>query len=85
MLNHQQGYTTRINSLYNKDKEVMFSDAIIEPPQKTFALKGVKSPRKKSLVFCKFCLTSRILLVSVLLSALVERCSVSRMRDLKKD
>ena len=42
--------------------------------------KGVKLSRKKSLIFDKFCLTSRILLVSVLLSALVERCFVSRMR-----
>ena len=44
-------------------------------------MKGVKSPRKKSFFFGEFCLTSRIFLVSVQLSALVERCFVSRMRD----
>ena len=37
----------------------------------------------KSLFFGKFCLTSRIFLASVLLSASVERCFVSRMRDFK--
>ena len=44
-------------------------------------IKGIKSPRKKSLIFDKFCLTSRIFLVSVLLSASVERCFVSCMQD----
>ena len=48
-------------------------------------IKGVKSPRKKSLIFDKFCLTSRIFLVSVLLSALVERCFVSCMQDFLLD
>ena len=36
-------------------------------------IKGVKLSRTIFFVFGKFCLTSRILLVSVLLSALVER------------
>ena len=31
------GYSTMIRRLYNKDLEVMFSDAIIESLQKTFA------------------------------------------------
>ena len=38
-------------------------------------------PRKKCLIFDKFYLTSRIFFVSVLLSALVERCFVSSMRE----
>ena len=37
-----RGYTTRIRRLYNKDQEVMFSNAIIESLQKTFAYKGCK-------------------------------------------
>ena len=46
---------------------------------KLLLIKGVKSPRKKKFVFfCEFCLTRGIL---VLLSALVERCFVSRMQD----
>ena len=44
-------------------------------------IKGIKSPRKKNVFFCEFCLISRIILVSVLLSASVERRFVSRMRD----
>ena len=49
---------------------------------KTFALKGWKlAAQKKNYFFGDFCLTSRIFLVSVLLSALVERFFVSRMRD----
>ena len=45
-------------------------------------IKGVKLPReKKSLIFDEFCLASRIFLLSVLLSALVEGCFVSRTRD----
>ena len=44
-------------------------------------IKDVKSPCKKSLIFNEFCLTSRIFLVSVLQSASVKRCFVSRMRD----
>ena len=55
-----------IRKLYNMDQEVMFSDAIIEPLQKTFAYKGCKITEKKAFLFCKFCLTSRIFLVSVL-------------------
>ena len=44
--------------------------------------KGVKSPGKTKFVFFgELCLSSRIFLVSVLLSASVERCFVSRMRD----
>ena len=35
-----EGYSTRIKRLYNKDHEFMFSDAIIEPLNKTFAYKG---------------------------------------------
>ena len=47
-----------------------------------FCSKRVYNRRaKKSLFFGEFCLTSRIFLVSVLLSASVERCFVSRMRD----
>ena len=76
------GYTTKIRRLYNKDEEVMFSDAIIEPLQKCFAYKGCK---KLVFFICKFCLTSRICLVSVLLSASVERCFVSHMRDFEKN
>ena len=34
------GHTTKIRMLYNMDQEVMFSDAIIEPLQKTLAYKG---------------------------------------------
>ena len=45
------GYTTKIRKLYNKDQEVMFSDAIIEPLQKTFAYKGCKITAQKKLVF----------------------------------
>ena len=41
------GYTTRIRRLY-KNQEVMFSDAIIEPLQKTFAYKGFKITAQKS-------------------------------------
>ena len=37
------GFTTRIRRLCNKDHEVMFSDAIIEPLQKTFDYKGCKT------------------------------------------
>ena len=48
----------------------------------TFANKGCKiAVQKKSLLFGDFCLTSRIILVSVLLSASVERCFVSRKWD----
>ena len=47
-------------------------------------IKGVKLPRKIFLIFDELCLTSRICLVLVLQSALVERCFVSRMRDFKK-
>ena len=36
------GYTTRIRRFYNKDQEVRFSNAIIEPLQKTFAHKECK-------------------------------------------
>ena len=51
------GCTTRIRRLYNKDQEVMFSDAIIEPLQKTFAYKGCKiSAQKKFFVFANFAL-----------------------------
>ena len=65
-----------------KDQEVMFSDANIEPLQKTLAYKGYKiTAQKKCFFFCEFCLTSRIVLVSVILSASVERCFVSCMRD----
>ena len=45
----------------------------------TFAYKGCKIAAH--FFFGKFCPTSRILLVLVLLSASVERCFVSRMRD----
>ena len=37
------GYTTRSRRLYNKGQEVMYSKAIIEPLQKTFAY--IRSPR----------------------------------------
>ena len=47
---------------------------------KTSASKGCKiATQKKGLFFGEFCLTSRIFLVSVPLSASVERCFVSRM------
>ena len=44
-------------------------------------IKGVKLPCKKVSFLDKFCLTSRIFSVSVLLSALVERFFVSCMHD----
>ena len=47
---------------------------------KLLLTKGVKLPRKKNSFFAEFCLTYRIFLVSVLLSALVKKCFVSRMR-----
>ena len=50
---------------------------------KLLLIKGVKLPHKK-VNFGEFCLTSRIFLVSVLLSATVERCFVSCMRDFLK-
>ena len=58
--------------------------------KKKMLVKGVKWPRKIKIsffflfFFCKFCLTSRIFLVVVLLSASVGRCFVSCMQDLKK-
>ena len=45
------GYTTRIRRLYNKDREVMFSDAIIEPAKKPFTYKGCKITAQKKFVF----------------------------------
>ena len=48
---------------------------------KTFAHKGCKITAQKKMLFGEFCLTSRIFLVSVPLSASVERCFVFRMRD----
>ena len=48
---------------------------------KLLLIKDVKSPRKKKIVFRQFCLTSRIFLVLVLLSASVKRCFVSCMLD----
>ena len=87
------GYTTRIRRLYDKDQEitqkmitrlyntdqeVMFSDTIIEPLQKTYAYKGFKITAHKLLFFSP---ANFAFLVSVLLSASVERCIVSRMRD----
>ena len=47
----------------------------------TFVYKGFKLPRKKRLIFGKFCLSSRIFLVLVLLSALVQICFVSHIWD----
>ena len=46
-----------------------------------FASKGCTTSAQKSLFFGEFYLTSRTILVRVLLSALVQRCFVSRMRD----
>ena len=40
-----------IMRLYNKDQVVMFSDAIIESLQKTFAYKGCKITAQKNLLF----------------------------------
>ena len=49
---------------------------------KTFSHKGYKIDAQKQVFFFgKFCLTSRIFLVSVLISASAERFFVSRMRD----
>ena len=48
------------------------------------AFKGVKSPRNKKIISNVFCLAIRIFLVLVLLSALVERCFVSHMRDFRR-
>ena len=47
----------------------------------TFSHKGCKIAAQKSLIFDKFCPTSRICLVLGLLSVLVERCFVSRMQE----
>ena len=81
-----EGYTTRIRGLYHKDQKVMFSEAFIELLQKTFAYKGCKINAQFFLVFfCEFSLTSRIFFVLLLLSASVERCFVSRMRDFYYD
>ena len=44
------GYTTSIRRLYNKDQDVMFSDAIIEPLQKTFAYKGCTITKQKKIL-----------------------------------
>ena len=53
---------------------------------KLLLIKGVKYPCKKNVFFFgKFGLTSRIFLVLMLQSALVERLFVSCMRDLKKN
>ena len=43
-----------------------------------------KNKTKRNAHKCKFCLTSRIFLVSVLLSALVERFRVSRIRHFSR-
>ena len=50
---------------------------------KLLLIKGENLPHKKKVFFFfgKFCLTGRIFLASVILSASVERCFVSRMRD----
>ena len=65
------GYTTRIRRLYNKDQEVMFSDAIIDPLQKTFPYKGCKiTTRKKKFLFLQILPHQQKFLVSVLPSAL---------------
>ena len=46
-----------------------------------FPIKGVKSPRKIKVIFlANFALPAGFFLASVLLSALVERCFVPRMR-----
>ena len=59
-----------IRGLFNKDQDVIFLDAIIEPLKKTVAYKGCKITAQKKLVFfCKFCLTSLIFLALVLLSS----------------
>ena len=52
---------------------------------KTFAHKRCKIYALKILVLGETCLTGRIFLVLVLLSVLVERCFVSRMRDFFMD
>ena len=44
-------YTTRIRRLYNKDQELLFSDTIIEPLQKTFAFKGGKIIARKKVCY----------------------------------
>ena len=60
----------------------MFSDAIIEPLQKTFAYKGFKITAHFFFFFsANFALLAGFFLLSVLLSALVERCFVFGMRD----
>ena len=48
---------------------------------KLLLILGVKLARIFYLIFCKFCLTSTVFLVSVLLSALVKRFLVSHMQD----
>ena len=53
---------------------------------KFFAYKGCKiAAQKICCFFSKFCPTSRIFLVLVLISASVETCFVSRTRDFKKN
>ena len=82
------GYTARIGRLYNKDQEVIQQESggyvfwrDYRASPETLAYKGCKiTPQKKFAFFIKFCLTSRIFLVSVLLSVSVERCFVSRKR-----
>ena len=52
----QQGsgsYTTMIRRLYIKDQVVMFSDAIIEPLQKTFAYNQCKITVQKKVFFLR--------------------------------
>ena len=44
------GYTTMTRRLYKKDQDVIFSEAIIEPLQKTFAYKGCKITRAKKIL-----------------------------------
>ena len=51
---------------------------------KLLLIKGVKSPCKKKFCLASFALPAGLLLVSVLLSASVKRCFVSRMRDFLK-
>ena len=52
---------------------------------KTFAHKGSKIAGQKKVAVGEFCLTKRIFLVSVLLSASVVKCFVSHNQDFVGD
>ena len=78
----------RFENFYNNDQEVIQQGSggfVFQHNYKaspvSFAYKGWKITAQKKFFFCcTFCITIMIFLVLMLLSALVERCFVSRMR-----